>query len=166
MQEVPVDWLPGADTTVVDAAVNCQREVTLGMDYRGTVNTTTTGVACQAWNTLTPNDHTRTPARYPMAGLGTPTDSNNYCRNPDGSPSGVWCYAGLAGNGRWLLCDVPLCDEPLPWSAAAKAAATPDTVTTAAAIEAGAGQSSDVKDAGVDVVRMPVFQVSMPVSCV
>ena len=33
-----------------------------------------------------PQQHTRTPANYPSAGL-----QQNFCRNPDGD-RGIWCY--------------------------------------------------------------------------
>lgn len=48
----------------------------LQADYRGTVNVTANGVACQAWDTQFPHSHSLTPCNYPDAGL-----ESNYCRN-------------------------------------------------------------------------------------
>ncbi|XP_078603192.1 plasminogen-like [Branchiostoma floridae x Branchiostoma japonicum] len=75
-----------------------------GESYRGTVSVTGTGKPCQRWDSQSPHKHSRTPAKYPNAGLG-----KNYCRNPDGS-SGLWCYTTHPGT-RWEFCDVPQCKK-------------------------------------------------------
>ena len=74
----------------------------LQSDYSGTIATTVNGRTCQAWASQSPHEHTRTPEKYPDAGLDV-----NYCRNPDGEPR-VWCYT-TDPNQRWELCDVPFC---------------------------------------------------------
>lgn len=53
---------------------------TFGFEYRGNVNITITGRACQQWGTSSPQSFaaTYTVTRYPYAGLG----SHNLCRNP------------------------------------------------------------------------------------
>jgi hypothetical protein len=52
MEEVPPTWLPGASEVAVRPE-NCQRRVSFGADYRGTVNTAG-GVPCQPWNETQP----------------------------------------------------------------------------------------------------------------
>ncbi|KAG8461427.1 hypothetical protein KFE25_010614 [Diacronema lutheri] len=72
-----------------------------GTDYRGTVNRTKSGLACQLWSEQYPQQHTRTARWYPYAGLG----GHNYCRNPDNEPS-PWCYT-TDPMVRWELCEIP-----------------------------------------------------------
>ena len=54
----------------------CGTDSVLQADYRGTVNVTANGVACQAWDSQEPHSHSLTPCNYPDAGL-----ESNYCRN-------------------------------------------------------------------------------------
>eukprot|EP00058_Branchiostoma_floridae_P011020 XP_002596508.1 hypothetical protein BRAFLDRAFT_73817 [Branchiostoma floridae] len=70
----------------------------------GIVAVTTSGRTCQAWDSQTPHEHSRTAANYPSSGL-----DGNFCRNPDGE-SGVWCYT-TDPNERWELCDVEVCES-------------------------------------------------------
>ena len=75
-------------------------------DYRGFLNVTKKGYECQKWTEQTPNAHTRTPDRYPDAGLG----DHNYCRNPDSRSGGAYCYVNSAETNR-DYCDVPTCGD-------------------------------------------------------
>ncbi|XP_071948893.1 uncharacterized protein [Antedon mediterranea] len=70
------------------------------VDYRGSVNTTETGKACQPWTSQTPHGHTRTSVNYPDMGLG----DHNLCRNPDREPF-AWCYTADP-TSRWEVCDI------------------------------------------------------------
>eukprot|EP00058_Branchiostoma_floridae_P001958 XP_002587446.1 hypothetical protein BRAFLDRAFT_100128 [Branchiostoma floridae] len=74
-----------------------------GASYRGTISVTRTGKTCQHWDSQTPHEHGVTPANYPASGL-----EQNYCRNPDGDPSGVWCIT-TDSERPWDYCDVPTC---------------------------------------------------------
>jgi len=76
----------------------------LQKDYRGTKSTTVGGLTCQAWSSQSPHKHSRTPEKYPDAGL-----EENFCRNPDGEPKGTWCYTTSSGK-RWDYCGVPSCE--------------------------------------------------------
>jgi len=76
-----------------------------GANYRGTKRTTKDGHVCQKWSSVSPNDHSMTPDKYPDGGLG----DHNYCRNPDGEP-GPWCYNSEGTDPRWQLCGVPTCE--------------------------------------------------------
>ena len=67
------------------------------MDFRGTVNTTLSGLTCQRWDSQSPHQHSNTPAKKPNAGL-----TENYCRNPDGE-SNIWCYT-TDPDKRWQYC--------------------------------------------------------------
>ncbi|XP_078612843.1 plasminogen-like [Branchiostoma floridae x Branchiostoma japonicum] len=80
-------------------------KIRTGSSYRGTVAVTETGRTCQRWDSQTPHSHTRTPYFYPSSGL-----EENYCRNPDGDPVGVWCYT-TDPDQRWEYCDVPDCTD-------------------------------------------------------
>ncbi|XP_070541658.1 plasminogen-like [Ptychodera flava] len=61
---------------------------------------TVNGNTCQQWTEQSPHSHSRTPEKYPNAGLG----EHNYCRNPDGW-SAAWCYT-IDASVRWELCDI------------------------------------------------------------
>ncbi|XP_035682666.1 plasminogen-like [Branchiostoma floridae] len=74
-----------------------------GADYRGSVNITRSGVACQRWDSQTPHPHSRTPENFPSAGL-----DENFCRNPDGEAE-PWCYT-QDPNTRWDVCVIESCD--------------------------------------------------------
>ncbi|CAB9514790.1 Apolipoprotein(a) (Fragment) [Seminavis robusta] len=74
----------------------------LQADYRGFVNETVGGIACQAWSAQTPHEHGLAPEDHPDSGL-----SGNFCRNPDGEPR-AWCYT-VDPEKRWDFCSVPIC---------------------------------------------------------
>ncbi len=91
---------------IVSASGECGKKSLQYADYRGTISKTWTGRECQRWDVQAPHRHSRTPSRYPDAGL-----EENYCRNPDGEPQ-AWCYT-TDGDKRWEYCDIPACvDDP------------------------------------------------------
>ncbi|XP_053147122.1 hepatocyte growth factor-like protein isoform X2 [Hemicordylus capensis] len=60
-----------------------------GENYRGKVNTTTSGITCQRWDSQTPHHHHFLPEKYECKDL-----RENYCRNPDGSEA-PWCFTTM-----------------------------------------------------------------------
>lgn len=71
----------------------------IGSDTRGTMSRTKTGKKCQNWEAQEPHVHDNYPELKPEGGLG----DHNYCRNPDGSSEGAWCYT-MDPNSRWEYC--------------------------------------------------------------
>jgi len=41
---------------------------------------------------------------------GSVSAANNYCRNPDDDPIGLWCYT-TNPSVRWEYCDIPICGQ-------------------------------------------------------
>ncbi|KAG2468018.1 PLMN protein, partial [Polypterus senegalus] len=77
-----------------------------GVDYRGRVSITASGVTCQAWASNTPHVHSSfNPSTHPDKGLDA-----NYCRNPDGDVNGPWCYTTDPAR-KWDYCQIPQCDS-------------------------------------------------------
>ena len=72
----------------------------------GTVQETVSGKLCQAWTSNTPH----MPIAWPDDQFpdGSRAAANNYCRNPDDDPGGLWCYT-MDPSTSWEYCDVPLC---------------------------------------------------------
>ena len=67
--------------------------------YRGCQTVTTSGRTCQAWNSQQPHAH-----GWYKPGGDVDAGNHNYCRNPDGSGGGIWCYT-TDPNTRWEYCD-------------------------------------------------------------
>jgi len=79
---------------------------TQGVSYDGRRRITESGRVCQRWLDQTPHRHNMTDASlFPDADLSS---AENYCRNPDGSSSGPWCYT-LDSDVERESCAVPLC---------------------------------------------------------
>ncbi|XP_071405510.1 plasminogen-like isoform X2 [Pithys albifrons albifrons] len=82
-----------------------------GQSYRGTTSITASGKKCQAWNSMFPHRHEKTPDRFPDADL-----RENYCRNPDNDNS-PWCFT-TDPSTLWEYCNLKRCDdhtqEPTP----------------------------------------------------
>ena len=71
-----------------------------GIDYRGTVSQTRGGIKCQNWNVASPNIPTK---HTESNGLG----DHIFCRNPNNSPGGPWCFYELELG--WDYCNVDYC---------------------------------------------------------
>ena len=87
------------------------------------------------WSHQTPHAHTHVHMNYPHAGLG----GHNFCRNPDASADGPWCFTLDYPNVRREACDVgpraSECDptgtsHAMPGGAAAPTATKASTVAT------------------------------------
>ena len=91
-----------------------------GSEYRGNISVTMDGVTCLAWASQTPHPHETTdPDLFPDDTL---EEAQNFCRNPDGSSFGPWCYTmdhiaptktGTQTATLWAKkpCYVPYCDS-------------------------------------------------------
>ena len=85
--------------SVIPTAVSeCQHLSTDGRDYRGMINTTTSGIPCRKWSS--PENY------YKFTHLG----DHNYCRNPKGEEGGLWCYT-TDPDIEWENCSIPFCPD-------------------------------------------------------
>uniref|UniRef100_A0A2K5JZG6 Plasminogen n=1 Tax=Colobus angolensis palliatus TaxID=336983 RepID=A0A2K5JZG6_COLAP len=107
-----------------------------GQGYRGTYFTTVTGRTCQAWSSMTPHSHSRTPENYPNGGL-----IRNYCRNPD-PMAAPYCYT-MDPKVRWEYCNLTRCSD------AEGTAVAPPNVTPVPSLEAPSGQAPTEQRPGV-----------------
>ncbi|XP_036181906.1 prothrombin [Myotis myotis] len=77
----------------------------LGMNYRGNVSSTRSGIECQLWRSRYPHKPEINSTTHPEADL-----QENFCRNPDGSTTGPWCYTSDP-TVRREECSVPVCGQ-------------------------------------------------------
>ncbi|MCQ7614244.1 trypsin-like serine protease, partial [Salmonella enterica] len=77
----------------------------LGVFYRGTVNVTRSGIECQLWRSRYPHKPDINSTTHPGADL-----QENFCRNPDASIEGPWCYT-TDPMVRREECSVPICGQ-------------------------------------------------------
>jgi hypothetical protein len=70
-----------------------------GTGYIGCQQQTVSGLTCQNWEADWPHSHSFNSLSVPDAHLG----DHNHCRNPDGDPSGIWCYT-TDPSTRWEYC--------------------------------------------------------------
>ncbi|XP_005216458.2 prothrombin isoform X1 [Bos taurus] len=82
---------------------NCAEGV--GMNYRGNVSVTRSGIECQLWRSRYPHKPEINSTTHPGADL-----RENFCRNPDGSITGPWCYT-TSPTLRREECSVPVCGQ-------------------------------------------------------
>ncbi|XP_051000084.1 prothrombin-like [Acomys russatus] len=76
-----------------------------GKNYHGTVNVTYTGIECQLWRSPYPHKPEINITTDPGANL-----QENFCRNPDDSTKGPWCYT-TDPTVRRQECSVPVCGQ-------------------------------------------------------
>lgn len=78
-----------------------------GLEYTGHQSITVSGRTCQRWLSQSPHKHNFTDAKsFPDYSL---EDADNFCRNPDNSAEGPWCYTTDPDRQR-EQCDVPKCN--------------------------------------------------------
>ncbi|XP_025922268.1 plasminogen-like [Apteryx rowi] len=77
-----------------------------GLSYRGTTSFTVSGKKCQAWNSMFPHRHEKTPDKFPNADL-----RENYCRNPDADEH-PWCFT-TDPSVLWEYCSLMRCDDQI-----------------------------------------------------
>lgn len=71
----------------------------IAQHYKGKVNYTKGGLACQRWDSNSPHSH----SYHDYDG------EENYCRNLRGDEPATWCYTTTSK--RWDFCDVPHCGK-------------------------------------------------------
>jgi hypothetical protein len=83
------------------------RMTQLGKEYMGTLSTSKDGRTCQFWT-----DH----PKYTDFPDASPADASNYCRNPDSSVEGPWCFVPTYDKQQlsWMYCSVPMCSSDCP----------------------------------------------------
>ncbi|CAH1246036.1 LPA [Branchiostoma lanceolatum] len=94
----PTDAIPTDTTPTAENCFDGNLE-----DYRGQLAVTVSGKTCQRWDSQFPHEHTFLPQIFPSYGL-----DENYCRNPDFDPAGIWCFT-TDPNARWEYCDLQTC---------------------------------------------------------
>ncbi|XP_078271215.1 prothrombin [Rhinoraja longicauda] len=87
-------------------AAQCYQEI--GSNYRGNVSITVSGQECQSWSRNYPHKPEYTPMTHNESDL-----INNYCRNPNDSLRGPWCYT-KDPSVKIEACYIPRCGETLP----------------------------------------------------
>ncbi|XP_058502441.1 hepatocyte growth factor isoform X1 [Solea solea] len=78
-----------------------------GQSYRGRRSVTVSGILCQAWASPIPHEHKFMSKRSRKRDL-----RENYCRNPDNSTVGPWCFTtDPRPHLRHQECGIPQCSE-------------------------------------------------------
>ncbi|XP_077997548.1 uncharacterized protein LOC144450729 isoform X2 [Glandiceps talaboti] len=74
-----------------------------GVDYRGSIDVTSSGKTCQKWSEQSPHQHNYSPDLVTNQGLG----DHNFCRNPGQAfgQSQPWCYT-TDPDVVWEHCDM------------------------------------------------------------
>ncbi|XP_056873094.1 plasminogen isoform X1 [Takifugu flavidus] len=96
---------PGNDAVIPPEEEDCYEDN--GSSYRGITSQTISGKRCQAWSSMTPHNHLKTPKDFPNADL-----RRNFCRNPDNDRA-PWCYTTNPGV-RWEYCNLEKCSTNAP----------------------------------------------------
>ncbi|KAM9754817.1 hepatocyte growth factor isoform 1-T1 [Menidia menidia] len=78
-----------------------------GQSYRGQTSETVSGIRCQDWASNIPHEHKFSSKRFRKYDL-----RKNYCRNPDNSTVGPWCFTtDPRPHLRYQECGVPQCSQ-------------------------------------------------------
>ncbi|XP_077453516.1 hepatocyte growth factor [Stigmatopora argus] len=76
-----------------------------GQSYRGRRSVTVSGILCQAWASPIPHEHQFMSKPFDKKDL-----RENYCRNPDNSTDGPWCFT-TDPHLRHQECGIPQCSQ-------------------------------------------------------
>ncbi|XP_061900799.1 plasminogen [Entelurus aequoreus] len=113
---------PGPDEPVIPSDEDdCY--VDNGSSYRGVTSETIRGKKCQAWSSMSPHAHAKTPEHFPTADL-----QRNLCRNPDGDRA-PWCYT-TDPLVRWEYCSIDKCSSNPQGGTPTTEPTTPDKPTS------------------------------------
>ncbi|XP_061785460.2 plasminogen isoform X1 [Nerophis lumbriciformis] len=113
---------PGPDEPVIPSDEDdCY--VDNGSSYRGVTSETIRGKKCQAWSSMSPHAHAKTPEHFPTADL-----QRNLCRNPDGDRA-PWCYT-TDPLVRWEYCSIDKCSSKPQGGTPTTEPTTPDKPTS------------------------------------
>eukprot|EP00064_Thunnus_orientalis_P001589 superscaffoldBa00000109_g1592 len=78
-----------------------------GQSYRGRRSVTVSGILCQAWASPIPHEHKFMSKKFRKKDL-----RENYCRNPDNSTVGPWCFTtDPRPHLRHQECGIPQCSQ-------------------------------------------------------
>ncbi|XP_008310126.1 hepatocyte growth factor [Cynoglossus semilaevis] len=81
--------------------------VGIGQSYRGRRSVTVSGILCQPWASPIPHEHKFMSKKYRKKDL-----RENYCRNPDNSTGGPWCFTtDPRPHLRHQECGIPQCSQ-------------------------------------------------------
>ncbi|XP_056157167.1 prothrombin [Lampris incognitus] len=97
-----------------------------GVNYLGNINVTVSGRICQFWSSNFPHPVIR---EFNSSEPGSIL-KENFCRNPDGNPSGPWCFTRDPTRQK-EACSVPKCGEEFvpPTFASEQAVSTKQCLT-------------------------------------
>ena len=72
----------------------------------GTLNVTQNGTNCQAWTAQSPHvPESLTDSDFPDGRIAA---AENYCRNPNSTAAGPWCYT-MDPDTLWEYCNLTFC---------------------------------------------------------
>nr|XP_033784785.1 prothrombin isoform X2 [Geotrypetes seraphini] len=90
---------------LLDNCLKGECAVDSGLNYRGQISVTKSGIDCQFWVSNFPHRTTINNISHPFEDL-----SENYCRNPNNSTKGPWCYTRDA-TLKEEECAIPVCGQ-------------------------------------------------------
>ncbi|XP_027693546.1 prothrombin, partial [Vombatus ursinus] len=90
---------------IFDACLEGNCSEGIGFNYRGNISITKSGIPCQLWRSRYPHKPDLNSTTHPDADL-----RENFCRNPDGSSTGPWCYTSDPTLRR-EECSIPICGK-------------------------------------------------------
>ncbi|CAG0895741.1 unnamed protein product, partial [Cyprideis torosa] len=84
------------------------RNTARGKEYIGSMSRTVSGKRCQRWDASGPHEPSGNARRDENFPDGSRSLAKNYCRNPDSSSGGPWCYTSDPDIRR-EYCNIPYC---------------------------------------------------------